>query len=61
MNPYLSTIFAYLDPGSGSMLLQALLGGVGGVIVLLKMYWHRFEGYLGMRRKTPDSDVNRTT
>ncbi len=32
---------AYLDPGSGSMLLQALLGGIAGVAVFVKMYWRR--------------------
>jgi hypothetical protein len=34
-------IFAYLDPGSGSMLLQMLLGGVAGVAVSIKMFGKR--------------------
>lgn len=34
-------VHAYLDPGSGSMFLQLLLGGVAGVGVILKLYWHR--------------------
>jgi hypothetical protein len=33
--------FAYLDPGSGSMIVQLLLGGVAGVAVLIRLYWHR--------------------
>ena len=33
---------AYLDPVSGSMILQLLVGGVAGVVVLAKMYWQRF-------------------
>ncbi len=32
---------AYLDPGSGSMLLQVLLGGFAAVGVAAKLYWHR--------------------
>ena len=32
---------AYLDPGSGSMLLQILLGGVAAVGVIWKLYWNR--------------------
>ena len=32
---------AYLDPGTGSMLLQALLGGVAAVGVVARLYWHR--------------------
>jgi len=31
--------FAYLDPGTGSMLLQVILGGVAAVGVALKLYW----------------------
>jgi hypothetical protein len=29
-------IIAYLDAGTGSMLLQALLGGVAGLVVYLR-------------------------
>ena len=32
---------AYLDPGTGSMLLQALLGGVAALGVVGRLYWHR--------------------
>ena len=41
---------AYLDAGSGSMLLQLLLGGVAGLLVILKLYWQRvlpFSAYAG--------------
>lgn len=34
-------LLAYLDPGSGSMLLQVLLGGVAGVAVSIKMFGKR--------------------
>jgi hypothetical protein len=34
----------YLDPGSGSMVVQAILGGVAGLAVLVKMNWHRIRG-----------------
>ncbi len=29
-------IFAYIDPGTGSILLQAVLGGVAGLLVFFK-------------------------
>ena len=32
---------AYLDPGSGSMMIQLLLAGVAGIGVALKVYWRR--------------------
>ena len=34
---------AYLDPGSGSMLLQLLLGGIAGLAVVFKLYWAQFK------------------
>jgi hypothetical protein len=49
-------VLAYIDPGSGSMLLQMLLGGVAGVAVAVRMYWHRLRGFFGFRSKdTPDA------
>jgi hypothetical protein len=37
-----SRLDAYLDPGSGSMLVQLLLGGVAGAAVVVKLGWQRF-------------------
>ena len=37
-----NSAWAYLDPGTGSMVLQLLLGGVAGAVVILKLYWRRF-------------------
>jgi hypothetical protein len=42
---------AYLDPGSGSMILQAVVGGVAAVAVMGKLYWRRFLVFLGVRKK----------
>ena len=39
--------YAYLDPGTGSMLLQLLLGGVAGALVVGKLYWHRVKAFFG--------------
>lgn len=32
---------AYLDPASGSILLQLILGGVASAGVVAKLYWRR--------------------
>lgn len=47
---------AYLDPGTGSMLLQVILGGVAAVGVALKLYWHRIKAALGRRKKEQAED-----
>jgi hypothetical protein len=33
--------FAYVDPGSGGLLLQLLFGGLVGLAVAVKYQWHR--------------------
>ena len=49
-------ILGYLDPGSGSMILQALLGGVAGFFVALKMFGRRMLSFFTFwkRDKEPD-------
>lgn len=38
---------AYIDPGTGGMLLQLLLGGIAGALVVIRLYWARFKGVVG--------------
>ena len=45
--------FGYLDPGTGSMLLQVILGGVAAVAVAVKLYWFRILAVLGIRKEPP--------
>ena len=46
---------AYLDPGSGSMLVQLLLGGVAGAAVIMKLGWERFKDMF--RSSTPPREA----
>ena len=41
---------AYLDPGSGSMIVQLLAGGVAAMGVAAKLYWRRLLRVLRIRR-----------
>ncbi len=47
---------AYLDAGSGSMLVQLLLGGVAGLAVLLKVSWKWILGKIGLGHKEAGRD-----
>ena len=51
------SVLAYLDPGSGSMILQLLAGGVAAVGVAAKMYWRRVTRVLHLRKDKPDDDT----
>jgi hypothetical protein len=43
----------YIDPGSGSMILQMLLGGLAAAAVFLRLFWHRVLVALRIRKPTP--------
>ncbi|HJQ92067.1 MAG TPA: hypothetical protein VJ950_10195 [Acidimicrobiia bacterium] len=45
-------IFGYLDPGSGSLILQAVIGGLTGIGVAYKAYRAR----RGLGKVDPDSE-----
>lgn len=36
-----SSAWAYLDPGTGSFILQMLLGGIAGMLVVGRLYWEK--------------------
>ena len=42
---------AYLDPGTGSMMLQVILGGIAAIGVAIKLYWHKLRVFLGAGKK----------
>ncbi|MCT7378426.1 hypothetical protein [Chelativorans salis] len=48
--------YAYLDAGTGSMILQVLLGGIAGLLIAGKLYWHKFLSLVGLRRDPPQTD-----
>ena len=48
------TAHAYLDAGTGSMILQVLLGGVAGMALVGKLYWHRLLVMLRIRKEEPE-------
>lgn len=41
------TAHAYLDPASGSMILQAVIGGVAAAALAFKYYWRRIQTFFG--------------
>ncbi len=54
-----SSAHAYLDPGTGSIIVQALIGFLAAIAVALKLYWHKFLRLLGIRKKINfDDDDN---
>ncbi len=51
----MTTVLAYLDPGSGGMILAAITGGVAAIGVTLRMYWGKFLRFLRIRKDEPET------
>jgi hypothetical protein len=47
-------LVAYLDPGSGSMILQMIAGGTAAIAVTGKLYWRRLLRFLRIRKSDDD-------
>ena len=51
---------AYLDPGSGSFLIQLLIAGIVGAGFLVKMYWKKIKGFFNRsvaKKEEDDADI----
>ena len=46
---------AYTDPGTAGILLQLLLGGTAGGLVIIKLYWHKLKSLFRREKPEPDS------
>ena len=55
----MTDLFAYLDPGTGSMLLQLLVGGVAAVGVTAKFYGRRILRFLRISKAEPERENDR--
>jgi hypothetical protein len=51
---------AYIDPGSGSMILQMILGGLAAAAVFAKLFWHRLLVFLRIRKPTEAAAADRS-
>jgi hypothetical protein len=46
----------YIDPGSGSMLLQIIAGAILGAGVVVKTYWSRIKSFFGKGSDKPTEE-----
>jgi len=48
---------AYLDPATGSILLQGLLAGFAGAVVIGKLYWARVKNFFSRSDKNEEESL----
>ncbi len=51
---------AYLDPGTGSIALQLILGGIVAALATLRLYWDRLKGLLRRAPANRDATTRRS-
>ena len=50
--------YAYLDPGTGSIILQALLGAIAAGATWCSMYWQKIKNFFNKKDKKEDIEKN---
>jgi hypothetical protein len=56
------SILGYIDPGTGSIIIQAIVAAVVGIGIALRLFWHRILKFLGIRKTTKtDNTINQKT
>ena len=48
---YPTHAFAYIDPGTVSIILQGLIGAIAATIVTLKIYWYKIIKFFNSVKK----------
>jgi hypothetical protein len=48
--------YAYIDPGTGSFILQAIIGALAAVSLTIKIYWQKIKTFFKKRKKYKDFD-----
>lgn len=47
--------FAYLDPGTGTIIIQSIVGGIAAGTTFIAIYWSKFKGLVArLRGKDPE-------
>ena len=51
--------FAYIDPGTGSVIIQMIIGGLVGTGIAVKVFWYRIKSALSpsFKRNNSDEDI----
>jgi len=53
---FVSNAYAYLDPSTGTVIIQAVIGALVGVGIALKLYWAKIKYLLSERLSKTKND-----
>ena len=49
--------FAYLDPGTGSIILQGIIGAIALGMATGRLWWYRLKAFFSPAKDTPEKNV----
>jgi len=52
----LHTQLAYLDPGTGSLILQMIVGGIVGALLFFKTWWYKVKNLFTKNNDSENPD-----
>jgi hypothetical protein len=52
--------YAYIDPGTGSLIIQAIIGAVAAIGVTMKIFWHKFKIFFSRGSKKGEKKEKQT-
>jgi len=52
---------AYLDPGTGSAILQGVLAAIVAIGLTVKLFWHKILKFLGIRKDNSFNKIDTDT
>ncbi len=50
-----SSVYAYIDPGTGSLIIQGIIGAIAAIGITLKLYWHKLRVLFSGRTKVREN------
>ena len=51
---YATPAYAYLDPGTGSLLIQGLIASIAAAGAVVRLYWHKIVGFFRSRKQADE-------
>jgi len=57
---YSSQAFAYLDPGSASLIIQGLIAAIASGIAVVSLYWSKFKSFFERKSNDKKDDTEKS-
>jgi hypothetical protein len=49
---FTQSVLLYIDPGTGSIIIQGLIAAAVGIGIAMRLFWHSILKFLGIRKKS---------